>query len=53
MVLILKKNRKLDEPVLVIDASQEFIKVGKQNVLQEKHIAKIVEIGRASCRERV
>src|SRR5699024_1496065 len=43
IVLILKKNRKLDEPVLVIDASQEFIKVGKQNVLQEKHIAKIVD----------
>ncbi|SQB35496.1 type I restriction-modification system subunit M [Clostridium cochlearium] len=43
VILILKKNRKLDEPVLVIDASQEFIKVGKQNVLQEKHIAKIVD----------
>ncbi|HHX62647.1 MAG TPA: type I restriction-modification system subunit M, partial [Epulopiscium sp.] len=43
VVLILKKNRKLDEPVLVIDASKEFIKVGKQNVLQEKHIAKIVD----------
>ena len=43
VILILKKNRELDEPVLVIDASQEFIKVGKQNVLQEKHIAKIVD----------
>ena len=43
VVLILKKNRKLDAPVLVIDASKEFIKVGKQNVLQEKHIAKIVD----------
>lgn len=43
VVLILKKNRKLDEPVLVIDASREFIKVGKQNILQEKHIAKIVD----------
>ena len=43
VVLILKKNRKLDEPILVIDASREFIKVGKQNVLQEKHIAKIVD----------
>lgn len=42
-VLILKKNRKLDDPVLIIDASEEFIKVGKQNVLQEKHIAKIVD----------
>lgn len=43
VVLILKKSRKLDDPVLVIDASEEFIKVGKQNVLQEKHIAKIVD----------
>lgn len=43
VVLILKKNRKLDDPVLVIDASKEFIKAGKQNVLQEKHIAKIVD----------
>lgn len=43
VVLILKKNRKLDEPVLVIDASKDFIKLGKQNVLEEKHIAKIVD----------
>lgn len=43
VVLILKKSRKLDQPVLVIDASEEFIKVGKQNVLEEKHIAKIVD----------
>lgn len=42
-VLILKKNRKLDAPILVIDASHSFIKVGKQNVLQEKDIAKIVD----------
>lgn len=43
VVLILKKNRALDEPVLIIDASQNFIKVGKQNVLLEKDIAKIVD----------
>lgn len=43
VVLILKKNRKLNEPVLVIDASEEFVKVGRQNVLEEKHIAKIVD----------
>ena len=43
VVLILKKNRKLDDPVLVIDASKDFVKVGKQNVLEEKHIAKIVD----------
>ncbi|WP_018664328.1 type I restriction-modification system subunit M [Heyndrickxia acidiproducens] len=43
VVIILKKNRKIDEPVLMIDASHSFIKVGKQNVLQEKDIAKIVD----------
>ncbi len=43
VVIILKKNRKIDEPVLLIDASHSFIKVGKQNVLQEKDIAKIVD----------
>ncbi|MFS3916000.1 type I restriction-modification system subunit M [Bacillus australimaris] len=42
-VMILKKNRKIHEPVLIIDASRDFIKVGKQNVLQEKDIAKIVD----------
>jgi type I restriction enzyme M protein len=42
-VLILKKDRKLDEPILIIDASKEFIKEGKQNVLQEKHIARLVD----------
>lgn len=39
-VIILKKNRELNEPVLFIDASRNFIKVGKQNALQEKDIAK-------------
>lgn len=43
VVIILKKNRKIDEPVLIIDASNSYIKVGKQNVLQEKDIAKIVD----------
>ena len=43
VVIILKKSRKIDEPVLIIDASHSFIKVGKQNVLQEKDIAKIVD----------
>ncbi|ADZ63271.1 type I restriction-modification system subunit M [Lactococcus lactis subsp. lactis] len=43
IVMILKKNRPVGEPVLVIDASRSFIKVGKQNVLQEKDIAKIVD----------
>jgi type I restriction enzyme M protein len=42
-VMILKKSRKIDDPVLIIDASNGFVKVGKQNVLQEKDIAKIVD----------
>ncbi|TXL57570.1 type I restriction-modification system subunit M [Cerasibacillus terrae] len=42
-VLILKKNRALDEPVLMVDASNTFVKEGKQNVLREKDIAKIVD----------
>lgn len=44
VIIILKKNRALDAPVLIIDASNSFIKVGKQNVLQEKDIAKIVDV---------
>lgn len=43
IVMILKKNRSLHDPVLMIDASKSFIKEGKQNVLQEKDIAKIVD----------
>ncbi len=43
VVLILKKDRKLDDPILIIDASKEFKKEGKQNVLQEKHIARLVD----------
>src|SRR5690625_4922977 len=42
-IMILKKNRPLNEPVLMIDASKSFVKEGKQNVLQEKDIAKIVD----------
>lgn len=42
-IIILKKNRPLSAPVLLIDASKEFIKVGKQNELQEKDIAKITD----------
>jgi type I restriction enzyme M protein len=44
VIIILKKNRKIDAPVLIIDASNSFIKVGKQNVLREKDIAKIVDV---------
>ena len=42
-VIILKKNRNMGEPVLFIDASETFIKEGKQNVLREKDIARIVD----------
>lgn len=44
VIIILKKNRNISAPVLIIDASNNFIKVGKQNVLQEKDIAKIVDV---------
>ncbi|MCT4686453.1 type I restriction-modification system subunit M [Vallitalea sp.] len=44
VIIILKKNRKIDAPVLIINASNSYIKVGKQNVLQEKDIAKIVDV---------
>ena len=44
VVIILKKNRALDEPVLIIDASENFEKAGKQNRLREKDIAKITDV---------
>jgi len=43
-IIILKKNRKISDPVLMIDASNNFIKVGKQNVLRERDIAQIVDV---------
>lgn len=43
VIIILKKNRKIADPVLLIDSSNNYIKVGKQNVLQEKDIARIVD----------
>src|SRR5699024_10479601 len=33
----------LDDPVMIIDASKSFVKEGRQHVLQEKDIAKIVD----------
>ena len=51
-IIILKKNRELNEPVLFIDASRNFIKVGKQNVLQEKDIAKIVDVYKNRTEEK-
>ncbi len=43
IVLVLKKNRELGEPVLLIDASKGFVKEGKTNRLRERDIAKIVD----------
>jgi type I restriction enzyme M protein len=43
VIIILKKNRPLDAPILFIDASEGFEKVGKQNKLREKDIARIVD----------
>jgi len=43
IIMILKKNRKFDAPVLIIDASKGYVKQGKQNVLRERDIAKIVD----------
>ena len=51
-IIILKKNRELNEPVLFIDASRNFIKVGKQNALQEKDIAKIVDVYKYRVEEK-
>lgn len=42
-VMVLKKNRPMNEPVLLIDASDRFAKIGKQNVLREKDIAQIID----------
>ena len=42
-VMILKKNRNLDDPVLMIDASKHFTKIGKNNVLLDKDISRIVD----------
>ncbi len=45
-ILVLRKNRSLsgtEGNILFIDASQHFEKVKTQNVLQEEHIAKIVD----------
>ena len=51
-IIILKKNRDLNEPVLFIDASRNFIKAGKQNALQEKDIAKIVDVYKNRIEEK-
>ena len=43
IVMVLKKNRPLGAPVLLIDASRGFEKIGKNNHLRERDIAKIVD----------
>lgn len=43
LVMILRKNRNSSDPVIIIDASNDYTKEGKQNILQEKHIAKITD----------
>lgn len=43
IIMILRKDRKFDEPVLIIDASNGYSKQGKQNVLRERDIARIVD----------
>ena len=42
-ILIMKKCRKQDEDVLFIDASQDFEKVGNQNMLTDAHVDEIVK----------
>ena len=43
IIMVLKKNRPLGEPVLMIDASRGFVKEGKTNHLRERDIARIVD----------
>ncbi|MGO1369432.1 type I restriction-modification system subunit M [Senegalia sp. (in: firmicutes)] len=42
-ILILKKNRHLEEPLLLIDATQNFVRKGSRNILLEKDVDKIVD----------
>ena len=43
IIMILRKNRTNDDKVLFIDASQEFKKENKQNVLTEENLKKIFD----------
>lgn len=43
VMIILEKNRK-SRDVLFIDASGDFTKAKNQNILEEKHIAKILDV---------
>ena len=41
--MVFKKCRENSDDILFIDASNEFEKVGKQNVLRQEHIDKIID----------
>ena len=43
IVMILRKDRAFDEPILIIDASNGYSKQGKLNVLRERDVEKIVD----------
>ncbi|WP_440826098.1 type I restriction-modification system subunit M [Psychrobacter cryohalolentis] len=42
-VIIILKQKRVNTDVLIIDASKDFIKVGKDNQLQASHIKKITD----------
>ena len=42
-IMVFKKCRENSDDILFIDASNEFEKVGKQNVLRAEHIDKIID----------
>jgi type I restriction enzyme M protein len=42
-IMVFKKCRENSDDILFIDASNEFEKVGKQNVLRKEHIDKIID----------
>ena len=41
-VIVVKKNRKVDDDILFIDASKEFEKAKNQNYLRDEDVEKIV-----------
>lgn len=43
VILVLKKNRA-EKTILFVDASKEFTKNGKQNVIEQRHINKILDV---------
>ena len=51
-VIVLRKNRELDAPILILDASKGFVKEGKTNQLRERDIAKIVDTYLAKREEK-